>query len=492
MRPLHLVLAVSLLASSAACVEKGPKNKGKKIPQEFIEENLLSAAPAMKHKVNADLGGKVVYLGCDVDSDTIKPGGKVRIVHYWKVTSAPGSDWRVFAHVSGSSSKDWMNVDYTDMRHGYPAKKWKAGDIIRDEQKFALKKDWTTPWAQVSVGLYRKGGRSINDRMPVVSGPHDDQSRVKAFRFKVELGANAKAMPKPVGYVVRRASGPITIDGKADEADWKNAALSPKFTDAEGSPPTKQDTRARLLYDDKNLYVFVQAKDDDVYSQYKKNDSPMWKEDIIELFIDADRNRRGYVELQVNPNNAQFDAWFATTRAQKSDMAWTANMKSAVTVHGSLNTRGDKDSGWDVEIAIPLEAVKGRDDKMKVTLPPPVGTKWRLNVVRGDKPAKDRLRASSWNQITYSDFHALNRMTEVTFGDKQGRVTAAPPIPGVKKLGAGKTAPKLTRPPENPKGKAAMPVKGGKAAPKLPTKGAPQQPAKPVKKMPKPATGKLK
>lgn len=498
MRPIHLVIALSCVGMLAACVEKGPKNKGKKIPQEFVEENLLSAAPAIKHKVNADLGGKVVYLGADVDAETIKPGGKVRIVHYWKVTSPPGSDWRVFAHVSGSSSKDWMNVDYTDMRQGHPVSKWKAGDIIRDEQKFALKKDWTTPWAQVSVGLYRSGGRSINDRLPIVSGPADDQSRVKAFRFKVELGANAKAMPKPVGYVVRKAKGPITIDGKADEADWKAAARSPKFADAEGSPPMKQDTRARLLYDDKNLYVFVEAKDDDVFSQYKKNDSPMWKEDIIELFIDADRNRRGYVELQVNPNNAQFDAWFATTRAQRADMAWSANMKSAVTVHGSLNTRGDKDAGWDVEIAIPLESVKGRDAKMQIKLPPPVGTRWRLNVVRGDKPAKGRLRAASWNQITYSDFHALNKMLEVTFGDVNGRAVPAKALkipPGaLKGANPGKVP---LKPPVKPGAKgAAAPGAKTPGAKKPGAKGAPIPGPKgkleAIKKNLKPATGTLK
>ena len=27
------------------------------------------------------------------------------------------------------------------------------------------------------------------------------------------------------GYVIRRAAGPITIDGKADEASWASAAL---------------------------------------------------------------------------------------------------------------------------------------------------------------------------------------------------------------------------------------------------------------------------
>ena len=53
------------------------------------------------------------------------------------------------------------------------------------------------------------------------------------------------------------------------------------------------------------------------------------------MFIDADGNRRGYVELQVNPNNATFDSWFATTRAQPGDRAWDSGMVTAVKVRGT-------------------------------------------------------------------------------------------------------------------------------------------------------------
>ncbi len=455
MRASYVIAMVTAALAATACVEKNPGSKGKKISEDYVNENLLTAVPTMQNAVNADLGGKVVYLGNDVDTDTLAPGGKVTITHYWRITAPPGAGWKIFAHVTGATSKDWMNVDYTDMRAGYPAKRWKAGDIIKDVQKFALAKDWTSSYAQLSVGMYRKGGRSIKDRMPIVSGPADDQSRVKVFRFKVKAGA-AKAKPRPsqAGYAVWRASGPITIDGKADEPAWKKAKRSPAFVDAEGGPKTGKETRAQLLWDDENLYVFISAQDDDVFSPYKKHDEPLWKADVLELFIDADRNRRGYVELQVNPNNAQFDSWFATTREQPGDVKWTANMKSAVVVHGSADKRGDKDVGWDVEIAIPLAAVKGNDPTMRVTLPPKPGDKWRLNIVRGDKPQKDRLRASSWNKLTYQDFHALGRMLTVTFGDDTGKTAAAVKGP----------APKA--------GSAPMVPKKAGSAPAVPAKSA--------------------
>src|SRR5690606_9606409 len=118
---------------------------------------------------------------------------------------------------------------------------------------------------------------------------------------------------------------------------------------------------ARMLWDDDHLYVFVQVIDNDIITPYKQHDDPQWKGDCIELFIDADQNRRGYVELQVNPNNATFDSWFAKTRAQKGGKKWATNMVTAVSLRGRTAAGDSGDLGWDVEIAIPWAAVKGRD-----------------------------------------------------------------------------------------------------------------------------------
>ena len=57
-----------------------------------------------------------------------------------KVIQEPGSEWRVFTHVNGLTAKDWMNVDGSQMRTGYGPGKWKAGDIVRDEQTVVLKR----------------------------------------------------------------------------------------------------------------------------------------------------------------------------------------------------------------------------------------------------------------------------------------------------------------------------------------------------------------
>ena len=201
---------------------------------------------------------------------------------------------------------------------------------------------------------------------------------------------------------------------------------SPELATAEGSADPVGKAIAKLTWDDEFLYAFVSITDSDVVSEYKNHDDPLWKQDCVELFIDADGNRRGYVELQVNPNNATFDSWFATTRAQPGDPSWDSGMQTAVKLRGTT-APGDTDQGWDAELAIPWSAVRGRDDAMAVRLPPQVGDRWRMNVVRVDVKTGDKnQQASSWNRITSADFHALDRMLTVVFADASGSITPAP------------------------------------------------------------------
>jgi hypothetical protein len=287
---------------------------------------------------------------------------------------------------------------------------------------------------------------------------------------------------------VPRAQGEITIDGLAGEPSWASAATMPEFAAAEGSREPNGKTTAKLLWDDENLYVYASILDTDIYSEFTQQDDPLWKADCVEVFIDADGNRSGYVELQVSPNNVTFDSWFAGPRSSRGDEAWDSGMRTAVKVSGTGNVKNDGDRGWEVEIAIPLAAVKGRADAMQVAIPPAVGDRWRMNVVRVDRQSKGEIASvSSWNQIGMSDFHALDRMLTVVFADATGSILPAQPAaPGGGE--SGSVAPSATQGSAAPAQGSAAPSQGsaapaqgsaaptpsqGSAAPKLPGAAAP-------------------
>lgn len=418
------VLVAAGLVAWAACVDQGPGPKPKKIEPSYVAEHLLAKPPAGEFpRLEVSLGGKVVYLGNTLDKPAVAPGQTVRVTHYWRVVQPVGAGWRVFALVRGApNTADFMNLPATDMQIAHGPATWKPGELVEDIQDITLRPDWRSATATLYVGLIAIGEHGVGDRM-AASGPHTQDRAVIARVIDVDL---SKAPPPPGTVYVPRAPGPVTVDGAGAEPAWAGAATSPELATAEGGADPAGKAITKLTWDDQFLYVFVSITDSDVWSAYKQHDDPLWKQDCVELFIDADGNRRGYVELQVNPNNATFDSWFAATRAQPGDPSWDSGMETAVALRGTT-APGDTDQGWDAEIAIPWQAVRGRDEAMAVRLPPEVGDRWRLNIVRVDVKTGDKNpRAASWNRITLADFHALDRMLTVVFADAGGSIKPAP------------------------------------------------------------------
>jgi hypothetical protein len=445
-------LVAAGLVAWVACVDQGSGSGAKKVDPKYVAEHLLSAVPTGDvERIDVSIGGKVVYAGSalgkpgdkaadkpkppdapgdgatdrpvEAETRAVAPGEMMRITHYWQVVKPVGVGWRVFAFLRGApNSADFMSLPPTDMQIAHGPAVWKAGEIIADVQDIPLRADWRSPTATLYVGLIAIGEHGVGDRM-VASGAHTLDRAVIARVIDVDL---SKAPPPPGTVYVPRATNDIMLDGVASEPAWASAATSAEFVAAEGSGESSGKATARLTWDDQFLYAFVSVVDSDVASPYKNHDDPLWKADCVELFIDADHNGRGYVELQVNPNNATFDSWFEATRAKPGDPSWESGMQTAVKVRGTPEA-GGSDQGWDAEIAIPWPAVRGRDPAMAVSLPPHVGDRWRLNIVRVDLKTGDKNpTASSWNRITYSDFHALDRMLNVVFADAHGSIVERP------------------------------------------------------------------
>jgi hypothetical protein len=403
------------------CVDQGAGPQPRRVDPGYVPQHLLAAVPPLDHKLDVDLGGKVIYLGNTVSTTRVIPGQPFKVTHYWKVVAPVGDGWSVFAQIRGAANTaDFMSLLPTDMQRAHKPQTWRAGEIIEDEQEIVLRPDWKSNEANLLVGLIATGAHGQGDRM-AAAGPNVIDRAVLARKLDVDL---SKA-PPPAGTVhVPYAKGPITIDGNASDPGWSGAATSQELVTAVGSPEPVGKAIAKMTWDDQNLYLFATVTDSEVYSEFKNQDDPLWKGDCIEMFIDADGNKRGYIELQVNPNNATFDSWFPGGRAAKGDEEWDSGMVTAVAVRGTADTLGDTDIGWDVEVAIPWAAIKGRDEAMAINTPPKVGDRWKLNVVRVDRPkggvGKDS--ASSWNRISFSDWHGLDQMLTVVFANSVGSV----------------------------------------------------------------------
>ncbi len=213
--------------------------------------------------------------------------------------------------------------------------------------------------------------------------------------------------------VVYRTSKPIRIDGILDEPEWRMAAPL-ELKDIKGRSAPK--TFARLLWDDRYLYIAFECEDEDIWATKTKRDDFLWEEEVVEVFIDPDGDGLNYYEFQVNPLGTQIDLLIPDAvegvKHGKKNAEWNCQgWLSAVKVRGTVNKRDDTDEGWTIETAIPLSELT-----RPASLAPRPGAGWRLNLYRIDRPKgkeNDPLLLS-WSKCLVW-FHEPERFARVTF-----------------------------------------------------------------------------
>ena len=188
----------------------------------------------------------------------------------------------------------------------------------------------------------------------------------------------------PKGYVCYRASGPITIDGKLDDPAWKDAPWTDDFVDIEGDvkPKPRLRTRAKMLWDDANLYIAAELEEPHVWATLREHDSVIFHDPDFEVFIDPDGDNHLYGELELNALNTTWDLLLSLPYRDGGHAVngWEIiGLKTAVHVDGTINNAADTDKGWTVEIAWPW---KGLKELHRGKTPPADGDQWRINFSR--------------------------------------------------------------------------------------------------------------
>jgi len=257
----------------------------------------------------------------------------------------------------------------------------------------------------------------------------------------------------------RWATTPPVIDGRLDDAAWKNAQMVDTFTSAwlpegERKPPTA--TKARLLWDREFLYFSAEMEDTDVFANVTEQDAAIWTCDVFELFFKPAKDKPGYYEFEVNAANGKLDMFLPSRGAggyPRLAKEREFHLDSAVQVRGTLNHWNDADKGWTVEGRIPWR------DFLPTGGRPAPGEVWMHSLCRSDYSAGLEKQALSTNtpvaSDTKPDFHRYEDFVPLKFiGPHEG--AANPRVPW--------EASRLVGSPEAP-----LPFRAVKAFPKLKT-----------------------
>lgn len=209
---------------------------------------------------------------------------------------------------------------------------------------------------------------------------------------------NLTSGEQPV-YKVSKAIEPITVDGKMDEAGWKNAEIRifNYFYRWDRIPiPDKQKTVFRMLWDEKNIYLFYECEDTCLTAREKIADSEPYYDDCAEFFcIPFPDSLKMHFAFELNLYKIPYDFiqlenfYNGKPTVIKS---YNPNYNLGVTFEGTLNDDTDKDKGWKMELAIPFSAF----NDINSFFPAKAGTRWTFQAVRQDRNViSDKSRTGS-------------------------------------------------------------------------------------------------
>ena len=263
-------------------------------------------------------------------------------------------------------------------------------------------------------------------------------------------------------YTARRATAPIALDGRLDEADWKAAEKSPRFTDLVRGERAIHDTRAAVLWDDVNLYVGYWVEEPLVEGNLTERDSLIYKNNDVELFI---AGKDAYYEFEINSLGTIYEVFFIWEQAYESagyaalpEFArgqegvrpfggvgfknhprgprigyWNYDLpglRTAVHVDGTVNNNADRDRGWTVELAIPWTALTQLARPDGRSLPPKNGDVWRIDFTRFNQykeaPPSQDPGGWAWSPHGEWDSHIPEVFPYVRFSTQAVRVPARP------------------------------------------------------------------
>jgi hypothetical protein len=169
-------------------------------------------------------------------------------------------------------------------------------------------------------------------------------------------------------------------------------------------------TKVKLLYSDKGIYALYNCEDRKITSTLREDFTPLWKEDVIEIFFWTDESIPIYFEYELSPLNYELAILVPNLNGRAA--GWTPwNYKGEKKTKHTANILTDEKqnpAAWIGEFFIPYILLQPLQN-----VPPKKGTQWRVNMYRIDYDEKE---SSYWAwQPVKTNFHEYKSYGSVLF-----------------------------------------------------------------------------
>ena len=231
----------------------------------------------------------------------------------------------------------------------------------------------------------------------------------KVYRKNAERLLAGGKLDKPKELRVKPTEDfEVTGDGSNDA--WKKAAWEALNKRA---GPHPYETKVKVLYSKKGLYVLMEATDTKLTATIKEDFENLWLEDVFEVFLWPDERDPVYFEYEISPLNRELP--IIVPNLEGKFLGWRPwhydgprKIRKATSAIGGPVKSGADVLGWKAECFIPYELLK----PLRNTSPGP-GTRWRANFYRMDYDDKT---VTSWDWARVGgDFHEFQKFGTLVF-----------------------------------------------------------------------------
>lgn len=235
-----------------------------------------------------------------------------------------------------------------------------------------------------------------------------------AFSSEQKVSTDGFEAPQ---YQIHHASGSIIIDGRLDEADWFTAPSVGDFHFTWYKEGRQEQTVAKMLWDEENLYVAHVCRDSGITAQHADHDGRIPEDDCFEVIFAPNPDQpEVYFNIEWNVIGGYVDNHRPNGPSKPRAPVWDAKgVRIAGNSIGTVNDDSDEDGCWVVEVAIPLENFRS---SMK-HFPIKAGDSWNLNLNRHG--GKRDPQYSQWSpaDTVAPNFHTPHRFGKVFFTDRR-------------------------------------------------------------------------
>ena len=280
--------------------------------------------------------------------------------------------------------------------------------------------DWNTCWNETyPPALVNEVMSHLRQAVAVTEGAEPYHARavktLEAFlpfeKASREFTASAKSERNLPPLAIPYTATPPTNDGNLASPLWSKAMTAKDFSEYYNARPINAKTEVKLLYDERTLYVGIEASlpsKPKIEVPADSQDLFVWEQDSVELFLVQDKKKYQFI---LGPDNAYTDGYQPDLNAKISGaglelLKWNCPGVS----HATFRT----EQKWTGFLAIPLASLE--------LSKPTQNAPWLVNFCRNffslDASGKGwRHEISTWSP-TYGSLHNPERFGKLYFEKK--------------------------------------------------------------------------